>query len=133
MLYLLCLFLLGASTHIQLNDQPLSVEIASTEAERAKGLMEREVLPENDGMLFIYPKPQILSFWMKNTRIPLSIGFFDENRSLINIEQMDPPDGSELRTYKSKRPARYALEVPQGWFERHDVRPKMTFEWETRN
>ena len=127
---LFCLFLLGASAQIRLNDQVLDVEIASTEEQRTRGLMERQTLPDGSGMLFIYPKPQTLSFWMKNTTIPLSIGFFDEERCLINIEQMDPPKGSELRIYKSKKSAQYALEVPQGWFEIHCIQPKMYFEWE---
>jgi uncharacterized protein len=129
--FLLCLFFLGAQ--IRLNDQILDIEVASTQEERARGLMEREDLPDGNGMLFIYPEPRILSFWMKNTLIPLSIGFFDQERRLINIEEMNPPAGDNLPTYKSRKPAQYALEVPQGWFERHGVRTKMTFEWESGN
>jgi uncharacterized protein len=58
----------------------------------------------------------------------LSIGFFDENRCLINIENMDPQKSGNPRLYKSQKPARYALEVPQGWFERHQISPSMHFD-----
>ena len=126
-------FILGASALIRLNGQPINVEIASTEEERAHGLMERQQLPDGSGMLFVYSEPQTLSFWMKNTNIPLSIGFFDEERRLINVENMDPPDGSFLRIYKSNKEAKFALEVPQGWFEKHHIQPKMIFDWEFAN
>jgi uncharacterized protein len=128
------LFLLTAlsppevSHRIQINDARLIVERAETEEAQAQGLMNRLILPEGTGMLFIFDEPEILSFWMKNTLIPLSIGFFDENRCLINIENMDPPKNGSLPTYKSQKPARYALEVPQGWFERHHIHPPMQFE-----
>jgi uncharacterized protein len=115
---------------IRLQNERLVVEIARTIHEQAMGLMGRKDLPEGTGMLFVYEKPQILYFWMKNTHIPLSIGFFDASRRLINIEDMDPPKGQELPVYQSQKPARYALEVPQGWFDRHGIRPGLRFEWE---
>jgi uncharacterized protein len=117
-----------ALSRIQINNTELVVELAATEETRAQGLMNRTTLTEGMGMLFIFEKSQNLFFWMKNTTIPLSIGFFDENHSLINIENMDPPKNDDLLLYKSKKPARYALEVPQGWFERHQIRPPMKFE-----
>ena len=76
---------------IRINNAELKVELAETHEKREQGLMNRAILPEDSGMLFIFENPQILSFWMKNTTIPLSIGFFDENRCLINIEDMNPP------------------------------------------
>ena len=64
---------------------PLNVELADTPAERARGLMFRQSLGESEGMLFVFEKPETPSFWMKNTKIPLSIAFFDEDKKLINI------------------------------------------------
>ena len=80
-------------------------------------------------MLFIYPTPRALNFWMKDTLIPLSIGFFDQNQVLLNIEEMQVPlkDTVKFRRYYSKGPASYALEVPAGWFERHHITPGMRF------
>ncbi len=75
-------------TRIQLDAQILDVEIADSESSRARGLMGRKVLAEGFGMLFVYEKPQNLSFWMKNTLIPLSIAFFDETQKLINLADM---------------------------------------------
>ena len=90
--------------------------------------MFRSHLPEGKGMLFVFEKADILSFWMKNTLIPLSIAFFDENQELLNIEDMVPVQkGKLLSSFKSKAPARYALEVPQGWFKKHKIVPGMKF------
>jgi len=117
-----------ASCRIRIDKEELVVDLAISPQAREKGLMNRTFLVEGTGMLFVYDHPQILSFWMKNTLIPLSIGFFDENRCLINIENMDPPKNGNLTLYKSKKPALFALEVPQGWFERHQIHPPMEFE-----
>ena len=116
------------SSQIQINGTNLTVELASSDKQRAHGLMGRTALAEGTGMLFIFERPQILSFWMKNTTIPLSIGFFDENGRLINIEDMVPQKNDELPVYKSKKPALYAIEVPQGWFDRHQIHPPMSFD-----
>jgi uncharacterized protein len=125
-MHLVAIFL---SAIISLNDHLLRVELAMTEKEHAQGLMEREHLQEGEGMLFIFDEPHILSFWMKNTNIPLSIAFFDAHRAIINIEQMDPPQGGVLRTYRSHKPALFALEVSQGWFDRQGIRVGDFFEW----
>ena len=68
---------------IEINDQILDVEIADTPSKWAKGLMGRKELPEGKGMLFIYPSARRLSFWMKNTLTPLSIAFFDDDKTII--------------------------------------------------
>lgn len=115
---------------IQLGDEIVTVEVVSSVKDRAKGLMGRAELAHGEGMLFVYSKPQILSFWMKGTLIPLSIGFFDEKRTLLNIEEMTVPEqGLPLKTYTSRKPALYALEVPKDWFVRHKIKPGMRFEW----
>jgi uncharacterized membrane protein (UPF0127 family) len=125
----LVLFSVAFGSQIQIGDQILKVEIVDTHESRANGLMGRTELPEGEGMLFVYEKPQRLVFWMKNTLIPLSIAFFDEDKSLMNILDMDPPVGNTLIRYRSTAPALYALEVPQGWFEKHkiDVGTKFSF------
>lgn len=97
----------------------INVEIAGTAQERQKGLMFRTQLPENKGMLFIFPENEILSFWMRNTFIPLSIAFIDENGYIIQIEDMSPLDETTLHT--SRKKARYALEMNQGWFRKNNI------------
>ena len=94
--------------------------------------MHRESLEENHGMLFIYEDPRILSFWMKNTQIPLSIGFFDAEKILTQIEDMDPPKNglTKLPLHRSKVLSKYALEMPKGWFKKNKVSigDKFTFQ-----
>jgi len=97
----------------------LTVELATTPAARSCGLSQREELPDNHGMLFIYPERRPLTYWMKDTRIPLSIAFLDDSGQIFSIQEMTPMRVD--RIYKSLRPARYALEVNQGWFSRHGI------------
>ncbi|HEY6712638.1 MAG TPA: DUF192 domain-containing protein [Rubrobacter sp.] len=97
------------------------VEVADDLAEQAKGLMDRTTLGENRGMLFVYPEERELSFWMKNTLIPLSIAFIDSERRIIDIQDMKPLD-DEPPSYVSAEPAQYALEVNQGFFEERGVK-----------
>ncbi len=119
-LFLFTLFSLFGR-QIQINDKVIEVEIADTPHKHALGLMGRTHLEEGKGMLFVYEKAQRLSFWMKHTLIPLSIAFFDDDRTVINILDMDPPIGDTIIKYRSTAPARYALEVPQGWFDKHRI------------
>lgn len=112
---------------IQLGDKILNVEIADTYETRAKGLMGRLELENGSGMLFVYEKPERLCFWMKNTLIPLSIAFFDNEKTLIQILDMDPPIAEPFVQYRSKAPALYALEVPQGWFQEEKIKPGIKF------
>jgi uncharacterized protein len=97
------------------------VEVADDLVEQAKGLMDRTTLGENRGMLFVYPEERELSFWMKNTLIPLSIAFIDSERRIIDIQDMKPLD-DEPPSYVSAEPAQYALEVNQGFFEEQGVK-----------
>lgn len=99
---------------IKVGQVTLKVEIATTPDMLEKGLMYRKQLPAGEGMLFIHPYPQRLTYWMKNTFIPLDIGFFDENGILMEIYPLYPQD---LTPISSKNEyLKYALEVPQGWF-----------------
>jgi uncharacterized membrane protein (UPF0127 family) len=95
-------------------------EIARTAAERETGLMFRESLADGEGMLFVFERDEALSFWMKNTLIPLSIAYISYNGRILEIHDMRPRD---LTPVRSGRSARYALEVPQGWFGRAGIQP----------
>jgi uncharacterized membrane protein (UPF0127 family) len=98
----------------------ITVEIARTDEEKAQGLMHRKKLPDGQGMIFMYDRDQQMSFWMKNTVIPLSIAFIAADGRIIEIRDMQPLD---LSAVKSSRSVRYALETPQGWFDRAGVKP----------
>lgn len=104
----------------------LQVELARTPEERARGLMRRKSLADGEGMLFIFERDETLSFWMKDTLIPLSIAFIASDGRIVEIRDMRPLD---LNPVKSGRSVRYALEVPQGWFERAGVKPGDTVTW----
>lgn len=96
------------------------LEIADTPAERAIGLMHRESLPEDAGMLFVFSAESPLNFWMKNTLIPLDILYMDSAGVVVDIQTMTPQPGvsdSELREYPSAAPAQYALEINAGLAE----------------
>lgn len=97
----------------------LEVEVATTPEEYILGLMYRDTLEENGGMLFIFPKERFLSFWMKDTRIPLSIAFIKANGRIAQIESMKP---YSLDTHVSKEKVKYALEMKEGWFKAHNVK-----------
>ena len=99
---------------------PVEVEIADTDAERQTGLMGRNVLPENAGMLFVFEGEQTLSFWMRDTLIPLSIAYIDAEGRIVDIQDMQPLDDVPPH-YVSAEPAQYALEVNQGFFEERGV------------
>lgn len=105
-------------TSLQVGEQQLSVELACTAAEQQQGLMHRKSLPENQGMLFVFEQERTLSFWMKNTLIPLSIAYIDKQGTIVDIQDMQPLD---LSTHPSSKPAQYALEVNQGWFKQHGI------------
>jgi len=96
----------------------VKAEIAQTQEERSKGLMYRKELPDGEGMFFVFERDEVLSFWMKNTFVPLSIAFIASDGRIVEIKDMYPHDES---TVHSSRSVRYALEVPQGWFSRAGV------------
>jgi uncharacterized membrane protein (UPF0127 family) len=103
----------------------ITYETAITDEEKREGLMFREELRENHGMLFVYEQEAPRSFWMKNTLIPLDIIFLDSNKEIINIEKAYPePDtaDSELRRYSSDAPAQYVIEVNQNFTDRKGIK-----------
>lgn len=116
---------------IMLGGKKISVEVALSQRQHERGLMYREFLPQNEGMIFVFERPQILNFWMKNTFIDLDIGYFDSDRKLIDIFQMkassvmtQTPD-----TYPSHDVAQYALEMNQGWFAKNKIKIGDRFHW----
>jgi uncharacterized membrane protein (UPF0127 family) len=106
---------------VHVDGHPIRVEIADDVHEWTRGLMHRSDLPADAGMLFVYPRPQPLSFWMKDTPLDLDIGFFDAQRRLLNVEAMTAFDATS-RHY-SRGAAQYALEARRGWFAARDIRP----------
>jgi uncharacterized protein len=103
---------------LKIRGKKLRVEVVRTESEKARGLMFREKLGRDEGMLFVYEKEEWLSFWMKNTRIPLSIAFLDKGGKIVDIQDMVP---FSLQSRTSVFPAQYALEVNQGWFKENGI------------
>jgi uncharacterized membrane protein (UPF0127 family) len=102
-----------------LSDKPLKLKLAETEEDMRRGYMFTDGPNEDEGMLFIYPSEQILSFWMKNVNVPLDILFFDINKNLVDYQKMLPySDGDEIH-YISKYPAKYALELKAGWIDKN--------------
>ena len=103
---------------IEAEGHRILAEVAGTPDARARGLMFRTTLPPDRGMLFVYPNDARHCMWMRNTDVPLSVAFLDGHRRVINTDEMAPQtDASHCAT----GPARYALEMPAGWFARHGV------------
>lgn len=97
----------------------IRAEVAADHASRSQGLMFRERLGANEGMLFVFERPSAQCFWMRNTRIPLSIAFIDDDGTIVNILDMKPFDES---SHCSAKPVRFALEMDQGWFAKRGIK-----------
>lgn len=91
----------------------IRAEVARTEAQRERGLMFRQSLPLNTGMLFIFERPRTYCFWMRNTPLPLSIAFVGDDGTVVNIADMEPQSED---SHCANAPVRFALEMEQGWF-----------------
>lgn len=105
----------------------IAVEVAETDDQRAYGLMNRDTLPADAGMIFLHEQeqPAEAAFWMFNTRIPLDIAYLAEDGTIVSIVPMDPcqsPYPQWCPNYPSGAPFRAALEMNRGWFERNGVR-----------
>ena len=98
----------------------IRAEVADTFGSRMQGLMHRRSLPPNGGMLFVYEQTDLHCMWMKNTLIPLSVAFLDERGTIINIADMQP---LSEQSHCAARPASYALEMSQGWFDERGIGP----------
>jgi uncharacterized protein len=99
----------------------LDVQVADTPEERQTGLMGRESLSPYDGMAFVWEEPVVGTFWMKDTVIPLSIAFWDDDGRIVSILDMDPCTEDPCPTYGPDEPFVGAVEVDPGTFERHGV------------
>lgn len=98
----------------------IKAEVAAREAERQQGLMYREKMGPNEGMVFLFDAPAGVCMWMKNTLIPLSVAFLDESGKIVNIEDMQP---QTTDSHCAKKPIRYALEMNRGWFKQKNIKP----------
>jgi uncharacterized membrane protein (UPF0127 family) len=98
----------------------IAAEVANTFDSRARGLMYRKSLGPNQGMLFIFPEVTVHCMWMKNTFVPLSVAFMDEQGTIVSIHDMQPQTED---SHCAARPARFALEMAQGWFAQKGIKP----------
>lgn len=110
---------LNAGMHV------IKAEVAAKDADRQQGLMFRQKMGQNEGMVFIFDAPAGVCMWMKNTLIPLSVAFIDESGKIVNIEDMQP---QTLDSHCARKPVRYALEMNLGWFRQKNIKPGTVIE-----
>jgi uncharacterized membrane protein (UPF0127 family) len=128
----MALFLLACSLPkptLTIGEYTAKVELAVTDEERSRGLMYRDSLPDDGGMLFVFERPGPYSFWMKNTRIPLAIAFIDSNGIIVNVEEMSAY--SEAPVFPRAN-ILYALEMNSGWFAHKNIVPGMQVVFDER-
>ncbi|MBG6223061.1 MULTISPECIES: DUF192 domain-containing protein [unclassified Janthinobacterium] len=103
----------------------IQAQVAATEQQREQGLMYREKMPPNAGMLFVFDHSSTQCMWMKNTPLPLSVAFIDASGKIVNIEDMQ---ALTLDSHCSSKavPVRYALEMNLGWFRQKNIKPGMS-------
>ena len=117
-----------AKVTLHIGKASLTTEIAASSAQQERGLMFREKLGDNDGMIFLLPKVTTASFWMKNTLIPLSVAFIDKDGVILEIHDMQPgdpsvPDANLPRTKSDSNQVAYALETNLHWFSLNGIKP----------
>ena len=110
------------TTRLNAGIHMIQAEIANTPETRARGLMQREKLAPNQGMLFIFEEKASQCFWMRNTLIPLSIAFLEDDGTIINLDEMAPHTEN---SHCSQQPTRYVLEMSTGWFKQKGFKPGM--------
>jgi uncharacterized membrane protein (UPF0127 family) len=98
----------------------IEAEVAADQATRMQGLMHRESMAPNHGMLFVFPQAAYHCMWMRNTLLPLSVAFLDDEGKILNIEDMRPQTEDN---HCARMPARFALEMNRGWFAEKGIRP----------
>ncbi|MBI2511263.1 MAG: DUF192 domain-containing protein [Opitutae bacterium] len=106
---------------IKIGDQTVKMQIAALPAEQERGLMFRSALGRDEGMLFVFTRAQPMAFWMRNTIVPLDIGYIGTDGVLREIYPMYPRDERSVPSHA--RDLQFALEVNQGWFKEHGVKP----------
>ena len=101
-------------------EHQIVVHVARSDEERALGLMHRRELAPDEGMLFMCDTCEVQSFWMKDTPLPLSIAFLEDDGTILKIADLEPHD---LEGESSGEPVRFVLEVNQGWFRERGIAP----------
>jgi hypothetical protein len=104
---------LGAGMH------QIDAQVAASQDERMTGLMFRQEMPQQEGMLFVFEYPSQQCFWMKNTLLPLSVAFVADDGTIVNIDEMAP---QTLDSHCSTKPVRYVLEMNKGWFAKKGIK-----------
>lgn len=116
-----------AKNTVTIKGHKVQVELADNPIKREEGYMNRKSIPENDGMLFVYKSEQEVSFWMKNTLIPLSIAFIKTDGTIVKIADMEVEEpkasSQEYKSYLSGEAVQYVLEVNKGWFAKNGISP----------
>lgn len=112
---------LSAWLPLQIDTVRIEAQIALSAAEMRRGLMFREELESDHGMLFAYAQPQAMSFWMRNTPLPLDVGFFDGQGVLREVHSLYPFDETPVRSGGDQ--LQFALEMNQGWFAQNKIKP----------
>lgn len=97
----------------------IDAQVAQTPQERQTGLMHRKEMPQHEGMLFVFEQPAQQCFWMKNTLLPLTAAFVDDDGTIVNLADMKP---QTLDSHCSTKPVRYVLEMNQGWFAKKGIK-----------
>ncbi|MBI3229300.1 MAG: DUF192 domain-containing protein [Burkholderiales bacterium] len=110
------------TTQLSIGMYLIKAEVAATEADREQGLMFREKMAPNEGMIFVFDGPATVCMWMKNTLIPLSVAFLDSAGTIVNIEEMKPQT-LDSHCGKKNGGIRYALEMNANWFKQKNIKP----------
>jgi uncharacterized protein len=100
----------------------IEAQVARTPSQTATGLMWRKQMPQHEGMLFVFSQAFPQCFWMKNTLLPLSAAFIEDDGTIVNIADMQP---QSLESHCSLKPVRYVLEMNQGWFAKRGIKAGM--------
>lgn len=96
----------------------IQAQVAATPEQRSVGLMWRQEMPANEGMLFVFERPETQCFWMKNTLLPLTAAFVDDDGQIVNLADMKP---QSTDSHCSQKPVRFVLEMHQGWFAKRGL------------
>ena len=106
-------------THLSTGMYRIEVQVAASDASRQIGLMNRASMPENEGMLFVFDRPNVQCFWMRNTLLPLTAAFIDDSGTVVNLADMKPQTEDN---HCSTKPVRYVLEMNKGWFDKRHIK-----------
>ena len=109
-----------AVVKMDVGGKSFDLEVANTNPKRMRGLMYRESMPADHGMIFVFPEQKVLHFWMKNTKIPLDLVYMDQEGKIVSIHKLEP---FETRSVSSDGPAIYAIELNRGTAEKLKLKP----------